>query len=499
MLEASGKSEKQLLPMLLALAIFCSASIGYAIRSPGFLETDSLTHYLYARFALTERHYLVNIWGRPLVTGLYAVPAALGGRLGVRLTSLVLALACGFIAYAIARGQKYRLPGLALLFTLAQPLVFLHSFSELTELPFAALLGMAFLAYQRRQFLVMTALIGLSPLARPEGFGFIVLAALALIAHRRARWIPLLIVPLALWDFAGWKMFGSPQYQTNLPRPLHWVLWLKQNWPYAPTSLYDSGSIFHFLLLMPAVMSPLIFPALCVGVARAFARDISSGTDWKPVLRVDCLIALIPLLILVGHSILYAAGKMASSGEMRYMAVVAPFWGILAARGWGWTFERLKWRHPFLWACLFAAAPAFVNWQPQIAGRLIGYRVLPLTLQQDMVIANRVAGLYRATDRSILYPHLLAAHPGVYYFLDRSPTSGLNSPQWNKQTIAEPLPGIMLVWDPVYGVYNSDANRSVKESDIEAAGWMLDEELTDTINDEDMDDAERWSVWVSPG
>src|SRR4051812_20543479 len=147
-----------LLPILLAVLIFSATSIWCAIKSDGFLEADSLTHYLYARFAILETHYLVNIWGRPLVTGLYALPAYLFGRMGVRVTSLVLALLCGFVAYAIARRQQYRWPVLALIFTLAQPLVFLHSFSELTELPFAALIGLAFLAYQRRQFLTMTIL-----------------------------------------------------------------------------------------------------------------------------------------------------------------------------------------------------------------------------------------------------------------------------------------------------------------------------------------------------
>ena len=41
-----------------------------------------------------------------------------------------------------------------------QPLVFLHSFSELTELPFAFLLTLGFWAYQRRQFLLMAFVMG---------------------------------------------------------------------------------------------------------------------------------------------------------------------------------------------------------------------------------------------------------------------------------------------------------------------------------------------------
>ena len=41
----------------------------------------------------------------------------------------------------LAAGQGNRLPALALIFTLGQPLLFLHSFSELTELPFALVIS----------------------------------------------------------------------------------------------------------------------------------------------------------------------------------------------------------------------------------------------------------------------------------------------------------------------------------------------------------------------
>src|SRR5438105_1417514 len=121
--------------LLLVGGVFAALSLWAAIASAGFLEADSCTHYLYARFAVGELHYLVNVWGRPLVTALYAIPAALFGRLGVRVTSLLVALSIALIAYRIARLQQFRWPALAFIFTLGQPLVFLHSFTELTELP----------------------------------------------------------------------------------------------------------------------------------------------------------------------------------------------------------------------------------------------------------------------------------------------------------------------------------------------------------------------------
>jgi hypothetical protein len=82
------------LPVLITIAIFASLSIYCAITSDGFLEADSCTHYLYARLALRSPihenlHHLVNVWGRPLCTGIYAVPALIGRRLGVGIANYV--------------------------------------------------------------------------------------------------------------------------------------------------------------------------------------------------------------------------------------------------------------------------------------------------------------------------------------------------------------------------------------------------------------------------
>ncbi len=47
--------------MAIAFAIFSVLSLMCAVTSDGFLEADACTHYLYARFAFEEPHYLVNL------------------------------------------------------------------------------------------------------------------------------------------------------------------------------------------------------------------------------------------------------------------------------------------------------------------------------------------------------------------------------------------------------------------------------------------------------
>jgi hypothetical protein len=461
--------------------IFAALSLVAGLVSPGFLEADSCTHFMFARFALAEPHYLVNVWGRPFVTGIYALPAAIGGRdTGremVRLTSLLLALIVAGVTYAIARRQQYRWPQLAFLFVLAQPLLFLHSFSELTEIPFAFLLVLGFWAYQKRQFLVMTLLIGLTPLARPEGFGFVLLAAAALILHRRYTWLLLLPVPLILWDYSGWVLYG---------REGAWWGWLIQNWPYAEESLYERGLLIHFLMRLPVIVSPLIFPAMWIGAWRSFREagwddDSARPTVWgylrtalfgDHARRCEFLIVALPMLILIGHSLLYWMGKMASNGEVRYMLIVSPFWALLAAKGWEWVWERMRWRRPVGWAGAAALAPLVIQ---------LIYPIVPLRLSGDWRVAQIVAAWYEKSSLRKEYPNLMASHPAIWYFLDRSP-SGEGTWEWSRERIEQAPKGTLIIWDPIYGVYNSDARRSVSFEAIKAAGWVEDRQDESALN-----------------
>src|SRR5437764_857034 len=191
-----SQTDRQIVPVLVAITIFAGLSLWAAAASDGFLEADSCTHYIYARYAFAEPHLFVNIWGRPVCTGVYSIGAHFVGRMGVRVTSLCIAVGIALIVMQIARGQGWRSPAsvLALIFTLAQPLVFLHSFSELTELPFALLLGLAFVAYQGRRWSCVALVASILPLSRPEGFGFLAIVAVALLLHRRFLW--LLVLPV---------------------------------------------------------------------------------------------------------------------------------------------------------------------------------------------------------------------------------------------------------------------------------------------------------------
>jgi hypothetical protein len=503
---ASANEWPQWLSMTIAVVIFCFFSTTAAIYSRGFLEADGCTHFLYSRFVWQEHHLITNVWGRPFCTAIYAVPA-LFHRQGVRTASMIMAVAISLLTFHIARRQQYRLPALAGIFLLGQPILFLHSFSELTEIPFALMVTIALWAYQTRRFLVVAIVVALMPTARPEGFGFIGLATAAFILHRRGYLIPILFLPLAIWSFAGWAQFGMAQ-----PWYIKWWRWLPENWPYAMDSLYHRRHLLYFMGILPAVISPIVFPFMWVGVWRSLKSSITGssrrkistavaaidepqsgvlsyyGEASRPALREKCagliqtirnslfgpdhlrrvqwLIALIPLMIMAGHSYLAWRGKMASNAEPRYLLVAAPMWALLTAKGWEWLFDRRRWKSAVAWAGIAVLVPGLAN---------AVYKVIPLKLNNEGMRAEEVSGWYRASPfyrKDSPYPRLVSTAKDTYYFLDVSDADPRRTAEWQRKTILEDQRGIILFWDPVYGLFNSDINRSMMAQEIRAAGWI---------------------------
>jgi len=70
------------------------------------------------------------------------------------------------------------------------------------------------------------------------------------------------------------------------------------------------------------------------------------------------------------------------------------------------------------------------------------------------------------------YPRVCAAHVFVYYFLDVSPTDARHGLEYVREKVAPPPPGTILLWDPVYSLYNSDHRRSIPLEELLEAGWV---------------------------
>ncbi len=448
----------------IAAIIFSVLSVWMAIASVGFLEADGMTHYLARRFALDQPIHLVSIWNRPFCVLLYCVPAKLDGLRGTRLMSLFLVLVMAAMTLVVAKRLPIRRPTLAALLLLTQPLLFAHSFSELTEVPFALLLIVMFWAYQRRHFWLLASLTAIAPLARPEGFGLILLVGAALVLHRRWWWLPILPIGLMAWSWIGWHAFGNPP---EYP----WWRWLPHNWPYSADSVYGRGSIFKFAMILPSVVGPIAFGFMIFGIAR-IAESFRTDTRKPGGLtrfftehdtRCTALVAIIPLGVLVAHSTLWALGKMASNGEPRYMLIVAPFWALLATIGLDWFIDRFTIRRPGVFIVIAALIPIMVN---------ATYPAFPLGPQDDDRIAIKLkAWLDDQTELRREYPVLAASLPHLFMLMDEDRLDKANVVDSSKTVAKHPPPGVMLVWSTDYSTFNSDQEYCVPESMLLENGW----------------------------
>lgn len=439
--------------LIVATVAYAILSTAMSFASNAFLEADGVTHYLYARFAFDVPAYFVDVWARPVRMLVHAVPAHFFGLHGVRAASLACAIGCAWVTYAIARELRWPRPALAGFFVLAQPLFFLHSFSELTEVPFALLAGVAFLCLLRRHWAIVAIVCGTLPASRPEGVGFVLLAIAMLILHRRLRWLPLVVLPLLVWNTLGWWLYGTASGP--------WHRWLIDHLPYSNHSLYPAGRITRFLEVLPSVVSPLALPAVFVGTVGIFSREMREtspatrlvGRTWPDA----WLIALIPWGILAVHSLLHATGRMSSSGEPRYLLAATPFWALLAARGWTMFADRFAWPRPERWAIAVAIVPLIVNF---------AWRVVPLREQPDARLAREIVAWYHDSGLATSHPTLYASNPLVLFAADRMPQGS------TREMIAQCPPGSIYVYDSLYASFNADDQMRVTPDLFEASGWQ---------------------------
>ena len=308
----------------------------------------------------------------------------------------------------------------------------------------------------------MAALVAIAPLGRPEGFGLLLVAAVALVLHRRFVWLLVLPLGILAWDWAGWHVFGGP-------KDYAWWQWLGHNWPYSPDSVYGHGRITAFIQILPAVIGPIGFGFAVFGtmaMLRHGPRPLGSVTRFFGSHRARCraLAWAVPLGVLGVHSMLWVMGKMASNGEPRYLLVAAPFWAILSAMGLERLTRRFGWRRPLLFVALGGLMPIAANFV---------YPVFPLGPQNDDRLAERVADwLGENAALRVEYPRLFAWSPHLFFRLDVDKLNDRVAGQLTRSQAKLAPPGSLLIWDSVYSVFNSSEEYVVTKDMLRDAGWL---------------------------
>jgi hypothetical protein len=300
-------------------ALFVALALVWGLQSTAFQEADEVTHYSLSRWLFHYPQLAVDIWGRPVVSLFYALPAQLGPT-AARLSSIVLGLVVAWSAARLFSRAGGREPAFAVACTLGMPFVFFQMYGILTELAFSAVLGAGFVAFRAGRPRAAALVWSLTPLARPEGFFVAPLLAAVFLFGRRAHASPPLDVrrfacaSLLLAGTAAWWLGGLPVFRT--------ADWMIEEWPrnWRVTSVYGDGHPLLFPGFVAVMATPLLFPFLAVGVVRW----------WRGGVRLE--IATIAFVVLL-HGVLWTFGLFGSAGYPRYLVTVAPLIGAATGAG----------------------------------------------------------------------------------------------------------------------------------------------------------------------
>lgn len=286
---------------------------------PDSYQQDGGTHFLYARDAWREPWRLVDVWGRPLFTLIYAAPA-LAGYPAAKLLTVLICLATAYQTWRLATALGFERRSLVIPLLFLQPSFLLLSSETMTE-PLFALVFVSALRLRRANFAIPAALLAsLLPLARPEGFFIVALWALWMLVARE-RETSLVRRVLALRTLT----VGVVAWWALAVAITHDPLWILHNWPHnwSPTEAsYGHGSPFDYIRRSAEILGGWLLAPFVVGLGLLLAKR-----------RAPELTSSV-LFILVVHTILWTFGLFGSAGYPRYFVCVAPAAALITLAGW---------------------------------------------------------------------------------------------------------------------------------------------------------------------
>ncbi len=402
-----------------AVLVLFSAYVTYALLSSGVYFDDDIQHYLIAKYSWQHPHLLLDYWGRPAFTILYAPAAALGFTATRLFSALLAAGVCASTGY-LAWLYGLRRPWLAIALTGLQPDLMRQGFSALTELIFALLLCWALIAYRRERWGLMALIVGWLPLARYESLPLVLIFLVILGRKRQLRWIPLLGLPLLIQNSF------QALWQDNLLLllfPFSQIIERQGD----TTPIYAPGGPLYYILRSPYAFGAAIFLLGCYGMLR---------------MRPGLLHASV-LIVLGVLSVTYAfLPGAAIAGYSRHLATVAPEMGVLAAFGLSDLLGRVPagQRRRGLIAGFSSVTALLIV--AQLALQVQPFQLTPI---QQLTIE---AGQWIRAQRSAQV--VVSANPWLNHIAELDILNPNQTQVLSAEAIDQARPGTWFVWDSHY-------------------------------------------------
>jgi len=426
-------------PATIALVIIAIILIVIQWLSTGVSgETDSITHYHFARYAFKYPAFFLHHWGKPLFT-ILAAPLSQFGYTGAIAFNLVCGLLSAWFTYLIARRMEYKYAWAAIIFTIFTPLYLFTMFTSLTEILFSLVLITAIYLFISKRFIWSAVVISLIPFARTEGMMFIVLFIPALVWMKQYKSLPFLFTGFVLFSFAGWPLY-------------HDLFWFFTRMPYSSSSsaLYGSGSFWYYFGMLDEIMN---YPLLILGITGLVFILVNLRKGLKN-LRDIKYVALYFLIIpsffgfILAQSFLWWQGIMGVLASTRFMACVLPLAAIIALSGFEWVMEKAK-ASKILYLLLGAFILSIVIYKP------FTYGELPRKTGINFAVMEKLTNWLKESpynSRKVFY-----TDPMFPFYMDIDPYDQRKCFQVYNYENTDPAsllkPGELLIWDAQFAGY----------------------------------------------
>jgi hypothetical protein len=311
--------------LIILFGILVIVQAVWVMNSNGFYFIDDGCHFNYNRHFFSSYFASLGFWHRLGRVWLFTLPAQLGLK-GVQIFSALIFLATILIAYKILKLKKVPFAEWIVPVIGFQPVLFNISYTVLAELPAAFLIVLSYYFYLKDKPVLTMLSSSLIFMFRTEYY--FVAGLFLLIYLFRKKWItlPLFLTGPFIWFIVSWiiqsdwqKFFYDMTEHARLPRITEGVDWYYYLYHFA--DVFGFVQCFFFLI----ALSLLIFNKKIKDYG--FVLLIFFGGIF-----IQTMFALKELDL------------TCSIGQLRYIAVVGPMFGIISAAGFGYFYEALsKW------------------------------------------------------------------------------------------------------------------------------------------------------------
>ncbi|MBK8847418.1 MAG: hypothetical protein IPO27_13075 [Bacteroidetes bacterium] len=424
--------------LIVSLFIICQFDgIGY--------EGDSVMHYMYAKYSFHHPELFFNHWAKPVYV-LLASPFAQFGTNGIKWFNVLVMLLTAYFTFKTCAKLKFNNPLIGAVILIFSPLVFVLTFSGLTEPLFAlVLIGSIYLLVSDKT-VASSLLISFLPFVRTEGLFYLFIFAFYFLIAKKWKMLPLLLVGHVLYSIAGYFVYGN-------------LLWVVNKIPYARfSSNYGSGKLMHFVDQMIYVVGVPIYILFWIGVLATIIHAVRRQIN----IKFAVFIFMGFFTFFIAHTVFWYYGIFNSMGLKRVLICVAPLSSIIALAGYNFLLGFFQKKKTLLliitilllsYIVVFPFTPnrAAINWQKD------------MSLSADQQLAKQAALLVKTKANSgarFFYTHPYLSESLMLDHFDTTKHLELNT--FYKKHIQS---GDIIIWENWFSIVECGLTKEMLDKD----------------------------------